>query len=267
MNEFLRFFPDAGEEAPLAISLAGVTYPDPEYHVSRSSAKVSVIEYVLEGAGWVNLGGIRHRVTADTVYFLPVGEAHDYRSDPQMPFSKIFLNIKGFFCPSLVQAYGLGGQVLFPDAGVREVFERIPPILKSDRPDGDQQAALQGIFTEILARLSRGRQEASFSPEVLAMKHYLDANLHRRVSTGELAAQIFRSADYCEKAFGREMHTTPYAYQLEQKIAKAKALLAYTRTSVGEIGASLGYGDLHYFSNLFYQKVGVRPLYYRKKYR
>jgi len=267
LNEFLKFFPDAGEEAPLAVSLAGVTYPDPEYHVSRSAAKVSVIEYVLEGAGWVNLGGIRHRVTADTVYFLPVGEAHDYRSDPRSPFSKIFLNIKGFFCPFLVQAYGLGGQVVFPGSGVREVFEKIPPILKSDMPDGDQQAALQGIFTEILARLSRGRQEANFSPEVLAMKHYLDANLHRRVSSGELASSIFRSPDYCEKAFRREMNVTPYAYQLEQKIGKAKALLAYTRTSVGQIGASLGYHDLHYFSNLFYQKVGVRPLDYRKKQR
>lgn len=266
MKEFLKFFPDT-KDTPFAISLAGMTSPDPDYHITRSCAKISVIEYVLGGTGYVNLRGICHRVTGDMVYILPMGEAHDYRSDRDEPFTKIFMNVKGALCTQLVQAYGLGGQVVFGGEGVRSLFEKIPPLLRADLPDGEKQAALQGLFVEILARLSQGRQAAGFSPEVLAMKNFLDDNLHRRVSAQELSKLVFRSPDYCEKAFRRELSTTPYAYQLDQKIQKAKALLTHTQMSVGAIGASLGYEDLHYFSNLFYQKCGIRPLGYRKKYR
>lgn len=266
MKEFLKFFPES-KDMPLAISLAGVTSPDPDYQINRSCAKVSVIEYVCAGAGYVNFRGICHRVSADTVYFLPMGEPHDYRSDRDEPFTKIFMNVKGFLCPKLVKAYGLAGQVVFSGEGVASLFEKIPPLLRSEIPDDEKQAALQGLFVEILARLSQGQQAADLSPEVLAMKNYLDDNLHRRVSARELSKLLFRSADYCEKAFRKALNTTPYAYQLDQKIQKAKALLAHTQMSVGEIGASLGYEDLHYFSNLFYQKCGIRPLGYRKKYR
>ena len=46
-----------------------------------------------------------------------------------------------------------------------------------------------------------------------------------------------------------------------------KILLAETNLSVGAIAAELGYEDLHYFSNLFYAKTGIRPLRYRKEHR
>ena len=266
MKEFLKFFPDT-QASPLYISLSGVTSPDPDYHITRSCAKVSVIEYVLSGSGYINFRGVSHHVGADTVYFLPMGEAHDYRSDPEDPFTKIFMNVKGVFGAELFRAYGLGGQVTFSGQEVRPLFEKIPDLLRSEIPDSEKQAALQGLFVQILALLSQGQQAAEYSAEVLVMKNYLDDQLHRRVSTQELAKLVFRSADYCEKAFRREMGTTPYAYQLDQKIQKAKALLSHTQMSVGAIGQSLGYEDLHYFSNLFYQKCGIRPLGYRKKYR
>ena len=266
MKEFLKFFPDT-QDSPLAISLSGVTSPDPEYHITRNCSKVSVIEYVLSGRGYVNIRGVCHPVGADTVYFLPMGEAHDYRSDKNDPFTKIFMNVKGVFGTELFRAYGLAGQVTFSGKEVRPLFEKIPDLLRAELPDGEKQAALQGLYVQILAKLSQGRQAAGISSDVLVMKNYLDDHLHRRVSTQELAKLVFRSADYCEKTFRRELGTTPYAYQLDQKIQKAKALLSHTQMSVGAIGQSLGYEDLHYFSNLFYQKCGIRPLGYRKKYR
>ena len=131
-------------------------------------------------------------------------------------------------------------------------------------PENEIQAALQGLFVEILARLSYAQAESGYSDEAVKLQNFLNANLDRIVSTKELAAEIYRSPDYCQKLFRREFGVTPYAYQLDRKMQIAKALLTDTTRSVGEIAESLGYSDLHYFSNLFMEKCGCRPLRYRK---
>ena len=126
------------------------------------------------------------------------------------------------------------------------------------------QSALQGIFIEILCSLSLAESEAHHSVEALKMKEFLDENIHRLVSATELSRVIFRSSDYCLKLFKREFGVTPYAYQINRKMELAKYFLSKTEMSVEEIAESLGYCDVHYFSNLFINKCGIRPSAYRK---
>ena len=97
------------------------------------------------------------------------------------------------------------------------------------------------------------------------MKMLLDGNVHRLVSNAELAAQIFRSADYCVKLFKKEFGTTPYDYQLTQKMSLAKQMLRQTAIPIAELASALGYSDAHYFSGLFKQKCGMSPRAYRKQ--
>ena len=126
------------------------------------------------------------------------------------------------------------------------------------------QSALQGVFLEIIARLSLAQTDAMHSEEALKIKSYLDLNLSRLVNAKELAGVVFRSPDYCLKLFLREFGITPYSYQISRKMQVAKSLLRDTNMSIEEIAESLGYSDAHYFSNLFLQKCGSRPTSYRK---
>ena len=267
LNEYLKSFADPDKKMPFYITLAGITYPDPSYHITRTHADISVIEYVTDGDGYVILDGETHHVCRDMIYFLPQGKRHNYYSDSENPFTKIFLNISGDFCKHLVLAYGLSGKNFFDGNGLKPAFERIISVICSDISDSDMQAALQGIFVEIISRLSVAMRETKHSDEALKLKSYLDSNHERLVSTKELSKIIFRSQDYCQKLFSREFDLTPYAYQLERKMQTAKSLLADTQMSVGEIAEKLGYSDIHYFSNLFYKKCGCRPLSYRKSRR
>lgn len=265
MNEFLRYFAPTGGRTPFAIKLAGETFPDSEYAIERGEAKVAVLEYVLSGRGFVEWQGREVPVKSGDVYLLHQKTAHHYRSDPRDPFRKIFFNVSGPLCETLLSGYGLSEQPVYPGAEVKELFLLAREKMESDLPEAALQAALQGIFVEILSRLSLAGESAAHSTEAMEMKTFLDANTHRLISAEELSACIYRSPDYCRKLFLREFGITPYAYHLEQKLRKAKVLLSDTTLSVGEIAASLGYGDLHYFSNLFFQKFGVRPLRYRKE--
>ena len=264
LNEYLRTFGVYGTKSPFTISYAGITYPDPSYHISRAASEVAVIEYVLDGEGYVTVGDKVHHVYPDTVYILSLGARHNYYSDTKNPFTKIFMNISGALGEQLIHDYGLGDKHFFPGEGLRGCFERVLEVAKSSRTDNDVQAELQGIFVEILSRLSTSLAETFYSDEVLRLKSYLDANLGRLVSTTELAHVIFRSPDYCQKIFRQELGITPYAYQLERKMQTACSLLADTQLSVGEIAQKLGYADIHYFSNLFKRKCGASPLNYRK---
>ena len=265
MKESLRLFSGGSEQTPFWIRLAGVTHPDPEYRISRANSQVTVVEYVVSGAGYISFEGKLCRVSAGQIYLLPSGIPHLYFSDPEEPFEKIFLNVVGSFGGDLRQSYGIAGGI-YEDPGLAEGFLAVPGIL-ADEDESLAQARLQGLFVQILSALSLARRDREHGREATEMKRYLDTNAHRSVSAEELAKMIFRSSDYCRKLFLREYGITPYAYQLEQKIHRAKILLAETSLSVGEIAAELGYEDLHYFSNLFYSKTGVRPLRYRKERR
>ncbi|MBQ4071233.1 MAG: helix-turn-helix domain-containing protein [Clostridia bacterium] len=264
MNELLRTFGPYKSQLPFNISLAGITYPDPSYHISRAASEVAVIEYVVDGEGYVTVGDKVHRVQANTVYLLSLGARHLYYSDAKNPFTKIFMNISGPLGEQLIREYGLDGKHFFSGEGLGGCFERILTAVRSDRTDGEVQSELQGIFLEILSRLSLSLAETVYSDELVRLKSHLDANLGRIVSTAELARVIFRSPDYCLKLFRRELGITPYAYQLERKLQTACSLLADTQLSVGEIAQKLGYSDIHYFSNLFKRKCGASPLGYRK---
>jgi len=253
--------------SPLHIALAGMTYPDPSYFIRRMESDVSVIEYIMEGKGYVYTDGERNQVTQDTIYFLTKGDDHIYHSDPAEPYKKIFLNVSGSMCRELAEGFGLTGKHFFRETSLRPLFERIIEIISSDMSDNEMQSSLRGILTEILSRLSYAQSEMKYSKEAMEMKNFIDSNHFRILSSRELSRLIFRSPDYCQKLFKREFGMTPYAYQLKRKMDMAKILLSDTNTSVSGIAASLGYTDVHYFSNLFKDKCGMRPLAFRKSKR
>ena len=265
LNEYLKSFLGLGEAEPLHIELSGMTYPDPTYSILRQKSSLTVIEYVLDGEGYVVIDNKPHLVKKDTVYLLPAGEYHYYYADKKNPYKKLFLNVKGSLCQHLLLSYGLSGQYFFDGRSVRGSFDRIEQLIRSDIPLDEVQARLNGLFLEVISMLSLNLLTQRHSNDALKLKKYIDENLDRQVSADELSCQIFRSPDYCLKLFGREFGVTPYAYQLDQKMSIARSLLSGTKLSIGEIAARLGYSDVHYFSNLFCRKCGARPTAYRKR--
>ncbi len=264
MNEFLKPFADNDTGMPFYIELAGITYPDTTYHILRNSSEIMVIEYVLEGNGYIVLDGKTYPVTKDTIYCLHRGACHHYYSDSNDPFTKIFLNVSGDFCEQLLLTYHLSDFHFFENTDLKPVFQKILTTIQGSGTDSEMQFSLQGIFLEILARLSFSQYTTKHSEEAIRLKSYLDSHTETLVRGEELAGCVFRSQDYCQKLFIREFHTTPYAYHLNRKMQIAKQLLVGTSLSVEEIAEKLGYGDGHYFSNLFLKKCGCRPSAYRK---
>lgn len=262
MKEELRVFP--GESAPLWVSLAGITHPDPHYHIERPAAGLTVLEYVTAGEGVVQINGQERPVRAGEVYLLCAGTSQIYRAAPSEPFEKVFLNMEGVWAERLPADCGLLAQGIYSGEGLWDLFAQIPDLVRH-KPQADDGVTLAALFTQVLLRLSRRMSATTICAEAVAMKDWIDRHPERLVHISELAACLFRSSDYCIKRFAAAYGVTPYEYQLSMKMDIACRLLKGSRLPVQEIAAAVGYSDPQYFSGLFRRRVGVPPRTYRNQ--
>lgn len=274
-EDFVHFYVPH-TKLPFYLEMAGISYCDGTYRMERKDSAETVIEYIVEGRGYLNVDGQNYAATAGDVYILRKKTTHTYWSDAKSPWVKIFFNIRGSLAEKILDEYQLGtkdkvvlnGEGL--EADFRDMLERLSDntVGQTERFDG---AAVD--FLKIIIKLSnldkmhgnRKDDLMSVETEMNTLIEYITMNPKRIVSNQELADVIFHSKDYVIKRFFANFGVTPYEYQIQQKIFRAKNLLGNTKLSVKEIADSLGYDDQHYFSYMFKKRCGMSPTQYRKK--
>ncbi len=278
MREELVHFYAPQTKLPFYLEMAGISYCDGTYRIKRQDSNETVIEYVIDGRGYLNVNGENYAATAGDVYILRKKTTHTYWSDAKVPWVKIFFNIRGSLAETLLDEYQLGGtgKVVLEAQGMEQDFrDMLEGLMDNTLPQTDRfdKAAVQ--FLGILVKLTKKQRETgirrgkvvSVESEMNKLIEYITMNPRRIVSNQELADVIFRSKDYVIKRFFANFGVTPYDYQIQQKMFSARNMLANMNLSVKEIANSLGYDDQHYFSYMFKKRCGMSPTQYRKKIR
>ncbi len=112
MREVLKSFPKT-DNTLFSIDLCGTSYCDGSYKMNRKKSPFFVFEYIISGTGTiVTKNGIVHPEAGD-VYMLRAGEDHNYYSDADTPWTKIWFNIRGELVEKLVDMYGIGDTYIF----------------------------------------------------------------------------------------------------------------------------------------------------------
>lgn len=263
-EEVVSFF-TGDSHLPFRISLAGISYCDGTYHIPRQRRRSSVLEYIISGQGTVIANGERFTARAGDVYILHMGEFSEYYSDAANPWVKIFFNIRGNFIEKLLEDYGLRSTYIVYNSNTEHLFMEAYQTAKSRCNDKQVFNCLVGKITEIVATLSDCVYKRNIDAGEMAMvRNYIESNTGRIIKNEELRHLIYRSDDYLIKHFKAEYGVSPYDYQINIKMQIAKELLRNTKLPINEICNMLGYTDQHYFSNVFKNKCGIRPLAYRK---
>lgn len=265
MKETIKYLSYEKEKSPINILMTGVSICDKNHTCFRENPKIAIIEYVFRGEGTLLIDNKKFDVKEGDVYILPAGVTHEYYANPQNPWAKYFINLSGILPHSLTSNFSLDNKYVFPAGSLKDLFKEIIKISFSDINDIEKQLRISSLYFEILHRLYLLNKNAEKSSEAVFMKLYLDENSGRIVNNTELANQIYRSPDYCLKLFKHEFGTTPYDYQINNKIKIASSLLRHTKKSVSEIAEFVGYQNPHYFTSMFKNKVGITPTQYRKK--
>lgn len=252
---------------PFYIELAGITYPDPNYKIYRECSEFYVLEYIIDGGGYVSVNDKNFYVSAGDVYLLPLGSKCHYYADPQDPFTKLWMNVNGELCHQLLKIYHLHNKYYFKKIDLYSLFENFLNICKSRNLSNNIIfSKCSTIFFEIIQSLYHHCYEESNRNEyAFHAKNFCDMNIYKKITVTDVSKAVGLSISHLNRLFHKEFGTTVYSYILNCRIEISKSLLKGTAMSISEISDNLNFADEHYFSNIFKKKTGMPPSEYRKK--
>lgn len=252
---------------PFYIELAGITYPDANYEIHRECSEFYVLEYIIDGGGYVNVNGKTFYASAGDVYLLPLGCKCHYYSDPNTPFTKIWMNVNGELCAQLLRTYNLTSKYHFENVDLYSKFATFLDICKDrTKPNNMIFSSCSTVFFDIIQTLyNHNHNESNINEYVLKAKHYCDMNIYEKIAVADVANEVSLSVSQLNRLFKKDFGTTVYSYILNCRIELSKSLLKGTAMPVSQISDRLNFADEHYFSNIFKKKTGVSPSEYRKK--
>lgn len=267
INEDIYFISDDKTNLPFYVTIAGISYPDPTYHINRQNSHVMTIEYILEGSGTVRIKGKEFHPEKGDIYILPQNYDHIYFSDSLNPWKKIWFNVSGPLVNAIISAYGMTDVYLIKQSETLNYFERILAVCSQISSKSEINEKVSLLFHELISVLSRSVSDTTskYSFEVSVLIEYIDAHITENITSEKLAALIYKSKSQTIRIFKAETNTTPYDYLLERRFAKAKSLLQSTNLFIKEIAFKCGFNDEHYFSDIFKRKCGISPREYRNK--
>ena len=80
-REDIRFMNTQYHDDAVTFLLAGVTYPNAGYAITRTCSECCVMEYVRSGRGYIAEGERRYAVGPGDFYMLPQGYTHIYGAE------------------------------------------------------------------------------------------------------------------------------------------------------------------------------------------
>lgn len=261
-EEIYYFAPQGG--APFSVQIAGISYCDGSYRITREKSDVHVLEYVVKGEGVVEVDKKSAEASAGDIYYLPAYSRHNYYSGKERPWVKIFMNFKGDLADRIAASYLLHSKTVYRGFGA-ELFKQILDTAKSEKSQAEKQNCLAILFHRLAQQMNESITSSGGIPrEIQAVKELMDSRLSGRITMAELGSVAGKSQDYVNKYFKHYFGTSPYDYFLKRKIEIAKELLKSTTLSVKEIAFKLSFDDQHYFSGAFKKITGVPPSKYRR---
>lgn len=95
------------------------------------------------------------------------------------------------------------------------------------------------------------------------IRAFVEAHLGDNFTVADMAAIAHFSPAHFARAFKSTVGQPPHRYVMQQRIEKAKQLLAITRLPITEVGLSVGFQNKSHFAAQFHKFVGVSPKVYR----
>ena len=107
--------------------------------------------------------------------------------------------------------------------------------------------------------------DAALDPRVRAVTEHVCRHLDQRLSLDDLADVAGLSVSRLAHLFRELTATTPQQFLEQQRLARARQLLAATPLSIKEIAQQVGFENPFYFSLRFRRGTGMSPRAWRRR--
>lgn len=127
---------------------------------------------------------------------------------------------------------------------------------------------IKSLFTDLIIGLFREQSHIpdtrAYSAEVQVIMDYIREHYMNTIRLHDLSSLVHLQPAYISNLFKKQTGITLSQYITLYRIAVAKELLLETGRKMEDIAQSVGFYDLHQFSNVFKKAEGLAPSYYRK---
>jgi AraC-like DNA-binding protein len=157
---------------------------------------------------------------------------------------------------------------LFNNPSLASATHNIMRIAMDDNSQKDIMAdfALKELLIRLMQTQARNMVEKNrpkHKSRISFVADYIRKNLHEKLSVDSIAKLAYVSKSNFFKMFKDELGTSPNEFILQERISRAKELLA-GNNSIKETAYQTGFSDTNYFTRVFKQWVGVTPKNYQK---
>ncbi len=267
-NEKIVYVGNREASDSLSCLLAGVTYPDPDYRISRNPCDVYVFEYVVSGEGYIESHGEKIHVQTGDFYCIRKDADEIHYSSPTNPYEKLWVNLDGEIVGRLYDFFALP-PVFKAEVNVMNQFLEMHDKLErmTDENESDTLADLTGILFSVMLKATKEQlfpSKAGVHSLDEKIRAYIDNNIYNDISLDDISEEFGITKMHVIRVFKLKYGTTPVQYMLERKISIAKSLLTGTVMPIKEIASLLRYSNTQHFSGSFKKAVGCTPNRYRK---
>lgn len=249
-------------------------YPKALHHYRhRQGIDQYVFIYCIDGHGSYEIDGVSYPVGPNQWFILPPHKPHTYAASDSDPWTIYWAHFKGSLARHFVIP-DLSPQTVAPGADSRiadriNLFEEIFSTLNANSfalENIRYAVALFHHFLESMRYFKLYRKSANIKHDadvIDATIHFLEENIHRRLSLAQIATYSGFSSSYLSATFKDRTGYSPSAYFNLLKIRKACRLLDTSSMKLNQISFKLGFDDQFYFSRLFSKTMGLSPSAYR----
>ena len=269
--------PNYAENDFFFIESMGDNLPSPAYTFNRERKKndtksIYVFEHVISGKGYIECGGRHYDVKAGDFYFLNRLYSHNYWSDKDDPYHKIWINAGGRLLDGVVNACGFtDGAVVVPDSDTLHYFEELRETLSDVNPENaaERIRISEGILCQMLltARDELHRHQRAEVSTAERIKDFIDSGLSYDMTLDDIVRHFYLNKSYISSIFSGKYGYTPKQYILDRKMQAARTMLEEDYDTIAEIADTLHFSSSQHFSASFKKSTGVSPDAYRKAFR
>jgi AraC-like DNA-binding protein len=252
----------------LSISMAGITNPNPNYHIIHNINRhffydYYVFEYVISGNGYIEFDDKKILVKEGDFYFLNKLCRHIYYSDKTNPFKKIFIVAKGSFIDSLIASFKITESVIIKKINAEQNIKNIHNLLIKNEIDyASISHEILNLFYLLGKELFLENKQTMQLPELI--RKYIDTSVTQKLTLEKISSELNVSVSHIERVFKKTFDITPLNYFMKQKTKYACALLVNTTYPISIIAEQAGFCDSKYMAKCIKKETGLTPVEYRK---
>jgi transcriptional regulator GlxA family with amidase domain len=156
-----------------------------------------------------------------------------------------------------------GGVLAWADLGLRLVERFLGPSVMLDTArfmNVDPPGREQQFYSDFVPKTKHG------DSAILKAQHWLSSQRERPVGIADVARYACLEPRTFLRRFVSATGMKPSEYQQRLRMTRAREMLEFSRTSIDEIAASVGYDDVGGFRRVFRKIVGLTPSEYRQRF-